>query len=114
MRHRKKRTLRGSKDRARKELRALVTSLILYEHIETTQARAKLARVKIERIITKGKKGDLNARRQLLRDLSRNVASKVIDVLSPRYKTREGGYTRMVKVGQYKDGTQKVRFEFVK
>ena len=114
MRHRKKRHLRGDRDRRRKELRALATALILYEKIETTDARAKIARSKVERLITKGKKNDLNARRQLMRDLPRNATNKVLEVLVPKFKSRNGGYTRMVKVGQFKDGTKKVRLEFVK
>lgn len=114
MRHRKKRTLRGSRDRRCKELRALASALILYEYIETTSARAKLTKSKVEKLVTCGKKGDLNARRKLLRDLSRNAANKVMEVWAPKYQARGGGYTRMTKVGLYKDGTKKVRLEFVK
>lgn len=113
MRHRKKRQLKGSHDRQRKTLRALANSLILHEQIETTQARARLTKSKVEKLITKGKKGDLNARRLLLKDLSQNASKKVLEVLSPRFKSRPGGYTRMIKTGINKDGTKKVKLEFV-
>ncbi|KKW22504.1 MAG: 50S ribosomal protein L17 [Parcubacteria group bacterium GW2011_GWA2_51_12] len=114
MRHRKKRHLRGSPDRQRKELRALATSLILYERIETTQARARLARVAVEKMITRGKKSGLHAIRLLRRDLSLNATKKVVEVLSPRYSARPGGYTRILRRGEFRDGTTKVILELVK
>ena len=114
MRHRKKRHLRGSRDRRRKELRALVKALVLYEAIETTAARAKLTRSAAEKMVSKGKKASLAARRLLLRDLPENAVRKIFEVLSPRYKERRGGYTRVLKIGKYKNGTPKVRLEFVK
>lgn len=114
MRHRKKRHLRGSRDRRRKELAALVSALILYEGIETTQARARLARSAAEKMITRGKKQDLAARRLLLRSLPDNAVKKILEVLSPRFQTRPGGYARMIKIGKFKDGTPKVRLELVK
>lgn len=113
MRHRKKRHLRGDKDRRRKELRALATALVLYEKIETTQARARLARSKVERLITRGKKLDLAARRAILRDLPQNATKKIFEVLAPRYQARPGGYSRIIHVGRYKDGTKKVLLELI-
>lgn len=114
MRHRKKRTLRGDKDRRRKELRALAAALVLYERIETTDARAKITRSFVEKLLTRGKKPGLVAIRALSRDLPRNAVKKVLEVLSPRYQTRPGGYTRIIRSGIYKDGTKKVLLEFVK
>lgn len=114
MRHRNKRKLRGGKDRRRKELRALASSLILHERIETTGARAKITRSFVEKLVTRGKKPGLVAIRTLRRDLPINAVKKVIEVLSPRYQTRPGGYTRTTGVGTYKDGTKKVFLEFVK
>src|SRR3989338_10661868 len=113
MRHRKKRHLRGSPDRQRKELRALATSLILYERIETTQARARLARVAVEKMITRGKKSGLHSIRLLRRDLSLNATKKVVEVLSPRYSARPGGYTRILRRGEFSDGTTKVILELL-
>lgn len=114
MRHRKKRKLRGDKDRRRKELRSLATALILYERIQTTHARAKITKSFVEKIVTRGKKTGLPTIRLLLRDLPQNAVKKVLEVLSPRYQTRPGGYTRTVHSGIYKDGTKKVLLEFIK
>lgn len=114
MRHRCKRKLRGGKDRRRKELRALVTALVLNERIETTHARAKLARAATEKIVTHGKKPGFATLRLLRQDLPINVAKKVIEVLSPRYQNRPGGYTRILHAGRFKNGTNKVVLEFVK
>lgn len=113
MRHRKKRHLRGDKDRRRKELRALAIALILYERIETTNARAKIAKSFVEKILTRGKKSGLATLRELRRDLPSNAAKKVLEVLSPRYQTRPGGYTRIIRSGIFKDGTKKVILELI-
>ncbi|MBI4050133.1 MAG: 50S ribosomal protein L17 [Candidatus Doudnabacteria bacterium] len=113
MRHRKKRHLRGGRDRRRHELRALVTALVLYEKIETTAARARLARAKAERLITRAKKLDLAARRAILRDLPRQATRKIFEVLAPRYQTRPGGYVRIAHAGHFKDGTKKVLLELI-
>lgn len=114
MRHRAKKHLRGDTDRRRKELRALASALILYERIETTHARAKLARSKVEKMITRGKGQNLNARRLLSRDLPTQAVKKILEVLSPRYQSRGGGYTRILHTGKFKDGTAKVSLELVK
>ena len=114
MRHRKIRHLRGSKDRQRKELRALAGAVILYERIETTGARAKIARATVEKMITRAKKSSLTSIRQLSRDLPRKAVKKMMEVLGPRYQARAGGYTRIIHSGKYKDGTAKVLLELVK
>ncbi|OGE84272.1 MAG: 50S ribosomal protein L17 [Candidatus Doudnabacteria bacterium RIFCSPHIGHO2_01_FULL_49_9] len=114
MRHRKKRHLRGDKDRRRKELRALCAAAVLYERITTTKARAKLTQSAVEKMITRGKKGGLTAIRILAADLPRNAVKKIMEVYAPRYQARAGGYTRIIHVGKYKDGTDKVMLEFVK
>ena len=114
MRHRAKKHLRGSKDRQRKELRALVTSVVLHERIETTQGRARLTRSAVEKMITRAKTPGLTTIRILARDLPRNAVKKALEVLGPRYATRPGGYTRIIHSGTYKDGTKKVLLEFVK
>ncbi len=113
MRHRKKRHLRGPRDRRRKELRALAGALILYERIETTQSRARLTRAAVEKLVTRGKKPGLSAFRYLRRDLPLNAVKKVLEVLAPRYQSRAGGYTRTTRVGKFRDGTVKVALEFV-
>jgi len=78
----------------------MVTSLLDHERIETTDAKAKEVRRIAEKMITLGKRGDLHARRQALRVIrSRDVAAKVFDELADRYRDREGGYTRVLKLG---------------
>lgn len=113
MRHLKKKKLGKGRDHARKLLRTLASSAIVYEKIQTTEARAKLARQLVEKMITKGKKEDLHNKRQIFAALPDNAARKVIEVLGPRYKTRNGGYTRIVRLGKAKDGMPKVQLELV-
>ena len=113
MRHLKKKKIGKGRNHARKLVRALAASAIVYEKIQTTQARAKIARSLVERLITKGKKEDLHNKRQIFAALPVNAARKVIEVLGPKYKSRAGGYTRIVHIGRYKDGMPKVQLEFV-
>ena len=80
--------------------RNLVTSLLEHERIRTTDAKAKGVRSLAEKMITLGKRGDLHARRRALRVIRRReVAAKVFDDLAERYRDRQGGYTRIVKLG---------------
>lgn len=95
--------------------RNLVTDLLGYEKITTTEAKAKEARIFAEKMITLGKKGDLNARRQALSFiLDEKTVEKVFSVLAPKYAERNGGYTRIVKLGpRLGDGAEMVRLELV-
>jgi len=78
--------------------RNLVTSLLEHERIETTDAKAKEVRRIADRMITLGKRGDLHARRRAMRVIrERDVAAKVFDELADRYRSRPGGYTRVLK-----------------
>ena len=78
----------------------MMTSLFANERITTTQIRAKALRRTAEKVITFAKKGDLHARRQVLRVIAdKQIVSKLFDELGPRYKSRNGGYTRVVKLG---------------
>jgi len=80
--------------------RNLVTSLFEHERVRTTDAKAKGVRSLAEKMITLGKRGDLHARRRALRVIRRReVAAKVFDDLAERYRDRQGGYTRIVKLG---------------
>ncbi len=80
--------------------RSLVTSLILSGRIETTEAKAKAIRPFIDKMITLGKRGDLHARRQAAAFLLQPKAvQKLFDEVAPRYQERNGGYTRILKVG---------------
>lgn len=116
MRHRKKKiTLDRKKAPREMMIKNLAASLILYEKIKTTQAKAKAVRSLAERLITRGKKNDLTARRYLIKYLPvENAVKKVLEVLSPKYKERPGGYTRIVKIGPRKgDGAEMVIIEFI-
>ncbi len=81
-------------------LRNMVTSLLLSEKIETTETKAKeLSRI-TDKMITLAKKGDLNARRQVLDYVfDEDVVRKLFDTIAPRYSGKEGGYTRVIKTG---------------
>lgn len=113
MRHLMKKKIGKGRDSARKLVRSLAASAIVYEKIQTTAARAKITRSVVERLITKGKKDDLHNKRQIFSALPPNAARKVIEVLGPRYKTRTGGYTRIIHIGKSKDGMPKVQLELV-
>lgn len=95
--------------------RNLVTDLLRYEKIVTTEAKAKEARSLAENMITLGKEGSLHARRQALSFVSdKKVVKKVFGELAPRYANREGGYTRLVRLGARPgDGAPMVQLELV-
>jgi large subunit ribosomal protein L17 len=79
--------------------RNLVTDLLRYESIITTEAKAKEVRGFTDRMITLGKKGDLSSRRAALGFIyDKKIVAKVFDDLAPRYAGRPGGYTRLIKV----------------
>jgi large subunit ribosomal protein L17 len=101
MRHNKSGRRLGRNSSHRKAmLRNMVTSLLDQEKITTTDARAKEIRKLAEKMITLGKKGDLHARRQALSVVQdKKVVAKLFDRLAPRYAERNGGYTRIMKVG---------------
>ncbi|MBS7698199.1 MULTISPECIES: 50S ribosomal protein L17 [unclassified Chelatococcus] len=90
-------------------------ALIKHEQIVTTLPKAKDLRPVVEKLITLGKRGDLHARRQAIaqvRDVA--IVKKLFDVLGPRYKERNGGYTRVLKAGfRYGDGAPMAVIEFV-
>lgn len=116
MRHLKKKvTLDRKKAPRRALLKNLAMNVILYEKIQTTEAKARAVRPLVERMITLGKKNTLSARRQLLAFFPiENPVKKIIEVLSPRYKERAGGYTRIVKLGERAgDGAHVVQIELV-
>ena len=104
------RKLGRTSDQRKAMLRDLATSLIVSERIETTEARAKEVRSVVEKLITLGKKGDLASRRNAAKTL-RNVEilnedettqtalQKLFGEIAERYAERQGGYTRILKVG---------------
>ncbi|MBB3810785.1 50S ribosomal protein L17 [Pseudochelatococcus contaminans] len=93
----------------------LASALIKHEQIITTLPKAKDLRPIVEKLITLGKRGDLHARRQAIAQLRDPVlVRKLFDVLGPRYKDRNGGYTRVLKAGfRYGDNAPIGVIEFV-
>ena len=78
----------------------MAVALIKHEQIKTTLPKAKDLRRVVDRLITLGKRGGLNARRQALATLRDDaIATKLFDTLGPRYKDRPGGYTRVIRAG---------------
>jgi large subunit ribosomal protein L17 len=93
----------------------MAAALIKHEQIVTTLPKAKDLRPVVEKLVTLGKRGDLHARRQAIAQM-RDVAmvKKLFDVIGPRYKGRNGGYTRVLKAGfRYGDSAPVAVIEFV-
>jgi large subunit ribosomal protein L17 len=101
MRHRVAGRKLGRSSAHRKALfRNLVTELFRHEQIRTTEAKAKAIRPQAERLITLAKRGDLHARRLAARDVQDpETLRKLFDELAERYEDREGGYTRIYRLG---------------
>ncbi|MDE2813971.1 MAG: 50S ribosomal protein L17 [Gemmatimonadota bacterium] len=101
MRHGKKIAKLGRTAPHRKAMLSnMMASLFINERVTTTQTRAKELKRTAERVLTCAKKGDLHARRQVLRVIAdKQVVAKLFDELGPRYKSRNGGYTRVIKLG---------------
>ncbi len=116
MRHRKAgRQLRRTSEQKLALMRGLATSLIEHEAVETTEAKAKELRPFVEKLITKAKEGTLHARRLASRHVrKRETADKLFQEIGPRYASRAGGYTRILKTGHRKgDGAEMARIELI-
>ena len=96
-------------------MRNMVTSLIENEKITTTDTRAKELRKLAEKMITLGKRNDLHARRQVLSVVrDPKMVAKLFNLLSPRFQERNGGYTRIIKIGnRLGDNAPLSRIEFL-
>jgi large subunit ribosomal protein L17 len=95
-------------------MKSLALALITKERITTTEAKAKELRPYVEKLITKGKANDLASRRLIASKVSIEASKKVVDVLAPKYKAREGGYTRIMKLpARISDGSKMAIIEFV-
>lgn len=96
-------------------LRNLVTALFRDERINTTETRAKEVKRIAEKMVTLAKQGDLSARRQVLEYIyEEKVVKKMFDNYGPKYADRQGGYTRIVKIGYRRgDAAQMVILELV-
>lgn len=108
-------------DQRKAMLRDLVTQLIIHEKITTTETKAKELQRLVERMVTLGKKGTLAARRQAAKTVrfldagdDKNALQKLFDDVAPRFTERQGGYTRVLKLGPRRgDSTPMAIIEFV-
>lgn len=100
MRHRKKRNkVGGSKSRRKQLLKNLACELIKNEKVDTTQARAKECQKHVEKIITKARTDDTHSRRQAFKYLQdKEAVEKLFSEIVKSFETREGGYTRLLKL----------------
>ncbi len=80
--------------------RNLMTELFRHERIKTTEAKAKAVRGEAEKMVRLARIGDLNARRKIMREIhDKTIVDKLIHVIGPDMAEREGGYTRIIKLG---------------
>ncbi|MFW6318564.1 MAG: 50S ribosomal protein L17 [Bacillota bacterium] len=115
------RKLNRRSDQRKAMLRDLVTHLIIHERIQTTETKAKELSRLVDKMITLGKKNTVSSRRQaaetvrlLDTDDNKNALQKLFDDLAPRFKDRNGGYTRIMKLGPRRgDATEMAIIEFV-
>jgi large subunit ribosomal protein L17 len=94
----------------------LTVSILRYERVKTTEAKAKEVQGQVERMITLAKRGDLAARRSVVSQLPNEplVVTKLFDEIAPKYADRTSGYTRIVKIGQRAgDAAEIVQIELV-
>lgn len=103
------------RDQRKALMKGLLTSLFEHGKIETTLPKAKDLRPAAEKLITKAKRGDLHARRQIIASVSTlNVANKLVDGIAPQLTKRDSGYLRIVKTGLRRgDNAQMAIVEFV-
>ena len=117
MRHQKTRHKLSRSPSHRKSLLAnLCKEVIEHERIKTTEAKAKAVKPELEQLITLAKRGDLHARRQALSALGQDkfTVHKLFEEIGPRYADRQGGYTRILKLGPRRsDATEMVYLELV-
>ena len=96
--------------------RNLAVSVLRYERIRTTEAKAKEIRGQVERLITIAKRGDLNARRTVISEFPNEplVVNKLFDEIAPKYADRNSGYTRIIRIGQRQgDAAEIVQLELI-
>ncbi len=117
MRHRRDRRKLSRSTAHRKALYMNLSREVLdHERIKTTEAKAKAVKPEVEKLITLGKRGDMHARRQAMARLGQDkfIVYKLFEEIAPRYAEREGGYTRILKLGPRKsDATEMVFLELV-
>ncbi len=116
MRHRVKgRKLSRTSEHRRALLNNMAASLFIHDGVKTTVAKAKELRPFAERLITMARRGDLHARRQVERRIrNRKAADRLFKEIGPRFASRPGGYTRILKLGHRPgDGAELARIELL-
>lgn len=109
MKHRSHKVILSRKKSARTALmKNLANSLIYYEKIITTQAKAKALKPYLEKLITKGKANNLTTRRYLLRYLQAKATKKILEILGPRFLNRSGGYLSITKIAKPRNDSAKM------
>ena len=109
MRKRKKgKKFSRERDQRRALIKGLMTELFSREKIKTTEAKAKTLKRFAEKFLARAQKGDLASRRYLARFFSKKLIKKLVDEITPRFKGRRGGYTRIVKLGPRKSNGAKM------
>ena len=112
----KNRKFGRDRDERRALLRGLAVSLIEHEKIQTTEAKAKELRPYVEKLITKGKKDTLTSRRYVISRLGNpdgKIVKKLFEDFAKRYTERNGGYTRIIKMGETAAGRREACIELV-
>lgn len=95
-------------DPRRALLHSLLRALMDKEKIQTTEAKAKEMRSFAEKLITKAKRGTLADRRDIVRTLGDEFAKKLIEKITPTFKDRKGGYTRVIKLGSRESDSARI------
>ena len=95
-------------------INTLAVSLVRDGKITTTEIKAKVLKYFIEKLVTKGKKGDLNAQKLIASTIGPTSARKIVKDIAPKYADRKGGYTRVIKLQRrLSDGSNMAQIEFV-
>lgn len=107
------RQLKRDRNERKALFKSLLTSLVLYERIQTSEAKAKAIKGDADKLITKAKKGGLHAYRLVEPDLATVAVKKLLNIIAPRFANRQGGYTRIIRVGKrLKDNSPEVILEW--
>src|SRR5476649_1944344 len=107
------RQLKRDKNQRAALIKGLLSSLVFYERIKTTHAKAKAIKGDADKVVTKAKQGGLRAYQLLEPQLSHDAVRKLIDEIAPRFMQRQGGYTRITKIGNRgKDNAAMVMMEW--
>lgn len=95
-------------------IKTLAVSFIKHESIKTTETKAKVLKSFVEKLITKGKKGDLQSQRLIASSVGAVSAKKIVKEIAPRYTDRKGGYTRVIKLPtRLSDGSRMAQITLV-